>query len=351
MLRYRLPAEWEPQDAILLAWPHAETDWARCLAEVQQTYLQLIAAITRHQTALVLVASSELEIQARQELTEAGADLRRLRFHPVAYDDTWLRDSGPITLVREDGFRLLDFEFTGWGGKFSAQRDDRIVAQLYRSHMFRNAQHQRIDFALEGGAIESDGHGTLLTTRKCLSQRHPTLSVPELKTALRRHLEADRVLMLERGYLQGDDTDAHIDTLVRFAAPSHLLYQSCTAPDDPHYAELKAMESELAGLRQVDGTPYRLTPLPWSRPIHDAQGRRLAASYANFLIINGAVLVPTYDDPADALAVQALAVAFPDRVAIPVPCRSLIQENGSLHCVTMQLPKGVLAPVSGLTVV
>jgi agmatine/peptidylarginine deiminase len=335
----RLPAEWEPQSAILLAWPHAGTDWAERLAEVETTYVALIGAIARFERVVICVADEPLEAHARALL--AGVDLERVRFVRAAYDDTWLRDSGPITLRTADGFRLLDFRFTGWGGKFEASRDDALVETLEEGGLFARAERHSIAFALEGGAIDTDGDGTLLTTWECLNQRHPDASREELSTKLATWLEQDRVLWLEHGYLEGDDTDAHIDTLARFASTDSIVFQGCDDPADSHYPHLRAMGDELAALRTRDGAPYRLFELPWARPILDG-GRRLAASYANFLIVNGAVLAPAYGDDADARARTVLREAFPGREIVMVPCRPLIWQNGSLHCLTMQLPEGVV---------
>ncbi len=337
----RFPAEWEPQSAVLIAWPHADTDWADRLGEVEDTYIALVAAITRFQPVLICVVDDDVQAYARARLSSARIDMERVRFIEIAYDDTWLRDSGPIALRGDDGFRLLDFRFTGWGGKFEADRDDRLVEGLFDLNTFANSSRQSIDFALEGGAIETDGTGTLLTTWKCLSERHPDTSRASLDARLADWLRQERVLWLDHGYLEGDDTDAHIDTLARFAAPDAIVYQACDDPADSHHAELQAMATELAALRTRNGKPYRLFPLPWPQPVID-QGRRLAASYANFLIINGAVLMPAYDDPADIEAAGVLEKAFPDREIVPVPCRSLIWQNGSLHCITMQLPEGLV---------
>ena len=338
----RLPAEWETQSAVLLAWPHADTDWAERLADVETTYVALVTAITRFETAIVCVADAAIRERAETLLREAGADAKRLQFVEIDYDDTWLRDSGPITLFDGKHFQLTDFRFTGWGGKFEAGRDDRLVQGLIARGVFVPAAHRRIDWALEGGGIESDGAGTILTTWKCLSQRHPQLSRAQMDEALTDGLEARRILWLDRGYLEGDDTDAHIDTLARFAPDNAIVYQDCDDPDDVHYAELKAMAEELAALRTADGEPYRLHALPWAKPILD-DGRRLAASYANYLIVNGAVLIPGYDDAADAEAARVIGAAHPGRTIVQIPCRPLIWQNGSLHCVTMQLPKGVVA--------
>lgn len=374
----RLPAEWEPQSAVLLAWPHAGTDWAERLDSVEGTCAALIAAITRCETAIVCTPDAEIGAHAAECLREAGADLSRVRFVEIPYDDTWLRDSGPIILMSGTGhpatartrqvrhmselasdesddsrsahpcadaqgqFVLLDFRFTGWGGKFEAAQDDALVAGLVARSVFRgDAQHQRIDWALEGGAIESDGRGTILTTWKCLQQRHPEQSRATVELTLRNALSAQRVLWLDHGFLQGDDTDAHVDTLARFAPDDAIVFQACSDPDDPHYEELAAMRREIEALRTVDGKPYRLFDLPWPQPILD-QGRRLAASYANYLVINGAVLVPAYNDVVDDAAAQTIALAHPGREIIQIPCRPLIWQNGSLHCMTMQVPAGAI---------
>jgi agmatine/peptidylarginine deiminase len=216
------------------------------------------------------------------------------------------------------------------------------VERLSERGLFQKSQRERIDFALEGGAIETDGLGTLLSTWHCLHERHPGLDREQTTEILLNSLRQKRVLWLEHGYLEGDDTDAHIDTLARFASVDSIVYQGCQDPDDSHFVELQAMAAELNAFRRDDAGPYRLFELPWPVPILD-QGRRLAASYANFLVINGAVLMPAYGDVADAGAARVLAQAFPDREIVPVPCCPLIWQNGSLHCLTMQLPEGLVA--------
>jgi len=344
----RLPAEWEPQAGVLLAWPHAQTDWSERLAETQSAYAALVAAITRFEPAVICVANPTVRESATALLAAASVNLDRCRFAEIEYDDTWLRDSGPISLINAGsgtspaGFVLADFRFTGWGGKFAASRDDCLIGGLFARNLFSSAEHRRVDWALEGGAIESDGTGTLLTTWRCLHQRHPEQSREQMNRIFAEHLAAERVLWLEHGYLQGDDTDAHIDTLARFAPDDAIVFQACDDEADPHHAELARMRDELATLRTARGTPYRLSPLPWARPILD-DGRRLAASYANYLVVNGGVLVPAYGDDADAEAARIIGAAHPGREVIGVPCRPLIWQNGSLHCVTMQLPQGLLA--------
>ena len=337
----RFPAEWEPQAAILIAWPNADTDWADRLAEVEDTYIALVAAITRFQHVLICVADDDVETYADIRLRSNRVDMARVRFVTVPYDDTWLRDSGPITLRDGADFRLLDFRFTAWGGKFEAGQDDLIVEALDAQGVFQSAARRRIDFALEGGGIETDGNGTLLTTWQCLHERHPDASREELTTRLCDWLRQDRVLWLEHGALEGDDTDAHIDTLARFAPDDAIVFQACDDETDSHYDDLEAMADEIAALRTKDGQPYRLFPLPLAQPILD-NGRRLAASYANYLIINGAVLMPAYGDAMDEAATAVLAQAYPGREIVQVPCRPLIWQNGSLHCITMQLPEGLV---------
>jgi agmatine/peptidylarginine deiminase len=338
----RLPAEWEPQAGVLLAWPHAQTDWAGRLAAAESAYTALVAAIARFEPAVICVADAAVQQRAAALLEAAGVNRAGYRFVEIEYDDTWLRDSGPVSLIGPGGFLLTDFRFTGWGGKFAASRDDCLIGGLFARNLFSSAEHRRVDWALEGGAIESDGAGTVLTTWRCLHQRHPELSREQMNRILGEHLAAERVIWLEHGYLQGDDTDAHIDTLARFAPDDAIVFQACDDRGDLHYAELARMREELASLRTTQGEPYRLFPLPWARPILD-DGRRLAASYANYLVVNGGVLVPAYGDSADAEAARVIAAAHPGREIIGVPCRPLIWQNGSLHCVTMQLPRGLLA--------
>jgi agmatine/peptidylarginine deiminase len=339
---FRLPAEWEPQAAVIVAWPYAGTDWAPRLAQIESAYVGLVTAIARFETALLCVANAEVRKHAAGILAAAGVDMGRLRFVEVAYDDTWLRDSGPLTLVGEDSFRLVDFHFTGWGGKFDGGRDDRLIEALVGRGVFHAAAHRRIHWALEGGAIESDGAGTILTTWRCLHHRHPDMSREQIDRQLADAFMAKRILWLDHGFLEGDDTDAHIDTLARFAPDYAIVFQTCDDPADPHYDELARMHEEIAGLRTSDDRPYRLHPLPWPQAIRDGE-RRLASSYANYLVVNGGVLMPSYGDAADDPAVQVIAGAHPGREVVKVDARALIWQNGSVHCLTMQLPAGVLA--------
>jgi len=342
--RFRLPAEWEPQAGVVIAWPHAATDWAPRLTEIEKAYVGLAAAIARFEPLIVCVADASVRHQVTRRLDAAGVARERVRFVEAAYDDTWLRDSGPLTLTDGRQFRLLDFRFTGWGGKFGADRDDALIETLIGRGLFNAAAHQRIDWALEGGAIESDGQGTLLTTWRCLHQRHPQMTRDAMTRMLLDAFGAERVLWLDHGYLEGDDTDAHIDTLARFAPNDAIVFQACDDMADPHFDQLARMREELTALRTAAGRPYRLHALPWPRPIVDAdENRRLAASYANYLVLNGAVLMPAYGDPADAAAAEVIGSAHPGREIVRIDARPLIWQNGSVHCLTMQLPDGVLA--------
>lgn len=340
-MNIRLPAEWEPQDGILLAWPHAETDWNDQLPEVWSTYTELIRQICRFENVL-LVAPDVAE--AQDQLAEAGLDLTRVTFCNVATNDTWTRDYGPITVMVNNQPVLLDFGFNGWGLKFPADLDNQVTRHLKQQGVLL-PRINTIGLILEGGSIESDGCGTIMTTGQCLlsPNRNPQLTRQELEEAMRSLFGAQRLLWLEQGHLEGDDTDAHIDTLARLCPNDTIIYVTCDDPADSHYQALQTMEKELKQFSTAAGTPYRLLGLPWPSPKFDAAGNRLPASYANYLVINNAVLVPTYDDPVDNGALAMIALAYPGREIIGINCLPLIEQHGSLHCVTMQLPTGVLS--------
>ena len=332
-----------PQTGILLIWPHQNTDWRPDLDAVEAVYLQLAQAIANRETLLVVCHDAAYQQYISATLQGAGLDPQAVRYalHPT--DDTWARDCGPLTVLEDDNPRLLDFRFNGWGGRFPYQQDDALTAGLVAQGVFDATPCERIDLVLEGGSIDTDGAGTLLTTRACLLHpgRNPDLSRADLESRLRRHLGVTRILWLEHGGLAGDDTDSHIDMLARFCSPDTLACSVCEDPDDENTPALTAMREELTQLRQTNGRPYHLIELPIPAPVHDENGRRLPASYANFLIINDAVLVPGYDDPHDAIALTRLGEAFPEREIIGIDCRPLIRQNGSLHCITMQLPAAV----------
>jgi agmatine deiminase len=337
----RLPAEWEPQDAVVLGWPHGATDWADMLDSVLPVFLRIALEISRFER--VLIPSPDPD-SVRSQLAKAGACMDRVLVHAVSTNDTWARDFGPITVYQDGLPLLLDYGFNGWGLKFRACDDNQVTARLQAVGAFGRCLREIPGLVLEGGSLESDGTGTLLTTSSCLleANRNPHLDRAGLEQRLKQQLGADRVLWLEHGYLAGDDTDSHIDTLARMAPGGCIVYQACDDPEDEHYRELTALAEELAALRTVDGHPFELVPLPWPQACYATDGHRLPATYANFLIINGAVLVPVYACPQDELALAAISRAFPDRETIAIPCRPLIEQHGSLHCLTMQLPQGVL---------
>lgn len=338
----RLPAEWEPQDGVLLAWPHENTDWAPVLPQVVPAFVRIAAEISRYEQVLI-VAPVKGDIE--DMLREAGAEMARVRIIEVPGEDTWSRDFGPITLLENQRPVLLDYIFNGWGEKFSAELDNLITRRLHQAGCFGETALRSYDLVLEGGSIESDGAGTLLTTTECLlnPNRNPELQKPQLENLLRQQLGVRHFLWLNHGYLAGDDTDSHIDTLARLAPEDTILHVTCDDPADEHHQALTSMAKELRAFRTIEGKPFRLLPLPLPKAKFDTDGERLPATYANFLVINGAVLVPTYNDAADAAALETVGEAFPGRVIIGIDCSALILQHGSLHCVTMQLPRGVLS--------
>ena len=342
----RLPAEWEPQSGIMLTWPHDHSDWAPLLARVEPVFVHIASEISRRERVLIVCHDEPLSRHVLQQLHDAGVPLDCIDCHLAPSNDSWARDHGPITVLDDDSaVQLLDFTFNGWGGKYPAELDNAITGNLARQGIFGDTPCRHIDLILEGGSIDSDGQGRLLTTEACLLSpgRNPQLDKAGIEQALCKYLGAEHVLWLKHGALAGDDTDSHIDTLARFCDPHTIAYASCDDPADEHFAGLQAMQAELRALRDPNGQPYRLLPLPLPAAQFNAEGERLPATYANFLIINDAVLVPTYDDPQDAVALERLQTGFPDRAIIAIDARPLIEQFGSLHCVTMQLPAGVLA--------
>lgn len=301
-------AEWEPQSAVQLTWPHKDTDWAPILPEITAVYEEMKREIESRETVIVV--------------------------DDIPHNDTWARDHGFITVEENGQLILLDFKFNGWGEKFAAELDNDINRQLYEQQLVKGIYESHLDFVLEGGSIESDGKGTIFTTTCCLMapHRNQPLTQQEIEQQLKEWLGAERIVWINHGSLIGDDTDGHIDTLVRIAPNDTLLY---IWADDEH-PDLLLMEQELQQLRTIDGHPYRLLRLPMPRPIYD-DGERLPATYANYLVINGAVLVPTYNQPdLDQEAISTIGKAFPDREIIGIDCRAVIRQHGSLHCCTMQ---------------
>ena len=303
-------AEWEPQSMVQLTWPHKDTDWAPMLPEITAVYEEMAREIAKREPLLIVAPEEFIS------------------------NDTWARDHGFITVEDYGELVLLDFCFNGWGEKFEAALDNAINRHLYEQGLVRGTYEDHLDFVLEGGSIESDGKGTVFTTTCCLMapHRNQPLTQAQIEDRLKQYLGAERIVWINHGSLIGDDTDGHIDTLVRICPDDTLLYIGA----DADHPDLLAMEEELRTLRTIDGRPYRLLQLPLPRPIYDGDDR-LPATYANYLVINGAVLVPTYAQPdLDAEALRTIALAYPNREIVPIDCRPVIRQHGSLHCCTMQ---------------
>lgn len=336
------PPEWAPQSGVQIAWPHMHTDWNYMLEEVIGCFINLAHEILKREN-LMIICNSEAGIKYRLKKRDDWKG--ELFLVEIPTNDTWNRDFGGISVFIDGKPYLYDFTFNGWGLKFGANEDNQINRRLKEKEAF-NPEVQWVNkkgFVLEGGALETDGKGTLLTTSQCLlsPNRNAYLSKEEVEQVLKDSFGLDRVLWLDHGYLAGDDTDSHIDTLARFCNEHTIAYVKCDDQDDEHYEELAKMEEELKAFTDYQGKPYKLIPLPMAKAVFDDSNDRLPATYANFLIMNNAVLMPTYDNPElDQLAIEQLKLAFPEREIVGVDCTSLIKQHGSLHCVTMQFPEG-----------
>ena len=337
-----LPAEWEPQSGIQLTWPHSGTDWEPMLDEISQCYARIVREIIRFEPVMIVTPSADIVHPYIEDLDQDRIHICEVR----GTNDTWARDHGGIGVMFKGEPAVFNFIFNGWGMKYPANYDNQIVFEMEKDGAFTpDIEVRYFSLVLEGGSIESDGCGTVLTTARCLfsKNRNERLLNAKIMGVIEALLGADRLLVLEHGYLEGDDTDGHVDTLARFCDPETIAYVQCTDPDDSHFDELLAMERELLALRTAEGKPYRLISLPMAEPVFDEDGYQLPATYANFLILNGAVLVPAYgNDELDEQACEALRTAFPDREIISVDCLPLIQQGGAIHCATMQYPAGVL---------
>lgn len=339
----RVPAEWESFDAVMIAWPHADTDWAHMLPEVTECYIALTDAIVRSNLRVIVVTPDAEAL--RTTLAQFPAD--KVIVAEVPTNDTWTRDYGPIAVENAaDGKTYLaDFQFNGWGLKFASNHDNLVNLHLVERGLFTRNYIPHLDFAFEGGSMEVDGKGTMLSTAFCLQalNRNGFKTREQLEEYFRATLGIHTLHLLEHGHLEGDDTDSHIDTLARLAPHYTIIYVKSYNPNDAHTSDLNAMEQELMELRTAEGNPYNLLALPLPDPIYDEDGERLPATYANFLITPTTVLMPIYAQPDnDTLAEQMLRIAFPDREIITVDCRPLIKQHGSLHCATMQLKSELL---------
>lgn len=336
----RLPAEWEPHGAVLIAWPHPATDWAYMLDEVVECYVHIAEAIVREARLIVVTPKPD---DACRKLAHLPAD--RIQFVKVQTNDTWARDFGPISLHADGHPVIADFQFNGWGLKFASCFDNLVTSALVQQGVLTGRYENHRGFVLEGGSIDSDGEGTMLTTAECLlsPNRNAEMDASQIESYLKEVFGLRQVLWLHHGALAGDDTDSHTDTLARMAPGHTIVYTATDRRDDQHYAGLMAMKHEIAGFRTLDGNQYRMVELPLPEAIYDEAGERLPATYVNYLIIGKSVLMPTYGQPKyDSAAATLLQTVFADYNIVPVDCRALIRQHGSLHCVTMQLPNEIL---------
>jgi agmatine/peptidylarginine deiminase len=331
--------EWVEQEAVMLAWPHHSTDWEPWLTAIQHDYVALASAIAEEVMPLILCQDEQHKHLIEVQLAERCKHPPCIVIAP--YNDTWCRDYGPVATAANGNIRLLDFQFNGWGDKYAASLDNNINQQLQPQWQ---APVSTINYELEGGSIETDGRGTLLTTTHCLldSNRNQDFQRADVEHLVLEKLGLQRVLWLSKGALIGDDTDSHIDNLVRFCDAETLAYASCSRVDDPHFIPLQEMAVEVKALRQPNGMPYRLQAIEIPEPQFDEDGKRLPGSYVNFLIVNNSVLVPVFGCPQDAAALNRLQGCFPGKRMVPVPGSNLIKQYGGPHCATMQLPKGTL---------
>ena len=331
-----MPAEWEKQQCVLMSFPHEDTDWAKdgstqALNEALSPFIRIAQAIAYGQAVYIICKD-------KNKIASMFCSPRNLTFIEIPANDTWIRDYGYISIKEAGEKKLLDFTFDGWGGKFKAALDNNVNMLLHQKGYMGITPLESIDFVLEGGSIESDGEGTILTTTACLCNpnRNGGLTKEVIEEKLKSTLGAQRVLWLDHGYLAGDDTDSHIDTLARFLNSETIAYIQCDNTQDEHYEALKNMEHQLKTFKTLDGKPYTLVPLPMTDAIYSG-GERLPATYANFLICNKALLYPTYSDKNDKIVHKIFKALFPEKEIIPINCLKLIEEGGSLHCSTMQV--------------
>ena len=334
------PPEWYPQSAIQLTWPHPDTDWDYMLEEVTACYVNIAVEILKRQKLIVVCHNAET---VKYELKEHKDLFPNLTLVELPTNDTWARDHSGISVINNGKKQVYDFTFNGWGLKFASNHDNQISRGLFKNGIFKSDVEliNKKDFALEGGALESDGKGTLLTTSECLlsANRNSFMSKDEIEKYLKEVFGLNKILWLNHGYLSGDDTDSHIDTLARYCDEHTIVYVKCEDKKDEHYEALAKMEEQLKTFTDYQGNPYKLISLPMAKAVYDEDNERLPATYANFLIMNDVVLLPFYNDQErDTEAKEKLEIAFPTREIIGIDCSALIRQHGSLHCITMQYP-------------
>jgi len=329
----RLPAEWEKQEMILMAFPTLQSDWVDDISSAYSIFIKIASAISYNQKLILLVPPQE-----KEKIKRKFCYHDKISFVPYDIDDTWIRDYGPISVIENSKRVLKDFIFNGWGDKFPHDKDNLSSEYIHKNLYFGLSKLENIDFILEGGSIDSDGNGTILTTSECLlnKNRNNKFSKTDIEAIFKKELGIQNTLWLNHGYLSGDDTDGHIDMLARFVSRETIVYLKCYDKSDEHFQELEKMEKELKSFKNINGDPYKLIPLPLTKPIYK-DNKRLPASYVNFLIINSAVLLPIYKDESDKMVIEIFKNIFKDREIIPLDSRRLIEQGGSIHCSTMQV--------------
>jgi len=342
--KYFLPPEWSQQSGAMLTWPHEKSDWKPILKTVEPVFIEIARHISLREKLLIVCFDHDHMEHINALLKKARLETSKIISVISQSNDSWARDHAPICVYQDNAPLLLDFEFNGWGEKYEHKLDNKITENLYKAGTFGDIHYKKIDLILEGGSIDVNGAGEMLTTTRCLLSKHrnPKLTQLEIDEKLCALFDLNKIFWLEHGYLMGDDTDAHIDTLVRFCSENTIVYNACNDKEDGHYEELKLMENELKTIIQNYHKHFLLVALPLPNAIYNDKGERLPATYANFFIVNNTVLVPLYQDPADSIALNILQECFPEKEIIGINCVPLIQQFGSLHCVTMQFPEGIL---------
>lgn len=333
-LGYRLPAEWEPHAATWVSWPHNRESWPDKFEPVPAIWAELVATLAEFEPVHVLAGGGDVMAQAKQYL----GTMDNVTLHDIKTNDAWTRDHGPMFLQARQALppALIDWEYNAWGGKYPPFDDDnRVPRQIAQRLGYRRFAP---GIVLEGGAVDGNGQGTILTTEECLlnPNRNPGLSRQQIERYLADYCGATKVLWLGRG-IAGDDTDGHIDQLARFVGPRQVVAPLESDPTDANYEPLRENFDRLKQMTDQDDRPLEIVPLPMPRPVY-FQDQRLPAGYANFYIANGVVVVPVYNDPADDEALATLAACFPDRQIRPLYSVDLILGLGAIHCVTQQQP-------------
>ena len=342
-LGFRMPAEWEPHEATWLGWPHEITDWPAKFAVVPWAFAEIVRHLSRVERVLLLVENRDAQARARSILKKSGANLDAVDFFVAATDRGWMRDSGPICVRNESGeVAFNNFLFNGWAKYSNHKKDAAVVVKANKKLKRRlwQPQHKGRRVVLEGGSIDVNGHGTLLTTQECLlskaQERNPGFSKKDYEEVFREYLGVTNVLWLKGG-ITGDDTHGHIDDLARFVNPSTVVTIVETDANDANYGPLQETLALLKSMKDQGGKPLCVETLPMPAPVY-FNGQRLPASYANFYIANKLVLVPTFNDSSDRIALNTLARLFPDREVVGVPCRDLVLGLGTIHCMTQHQP-------------